>query len=218
MKYQRGLITLITESLANKGIKMQRISLLIVPILALSGCTTTTGQGKTKIIDVSSDDDLGGTGTESADVRAIAERMAREITALRWPRQGEVPRIAVLPVENQTRFRIDPKLLQNKLVKDLVSFGQGKISFLARDNERAVMEERAKKRAGVYDSGNSSKAMAGADYLLKGEMRALSKSSREGVSDYIHYSFTLLDAETTVILWVGDYETKKVGSVGVIYQ
>jgi TolB-like protein len=184
----------------------------------LSGCSTTTAQGKTKVIDVSSDDDLGGTGTESGDVRAIAERMSREIAGIRWPREGETPRIAVLPIENQTRFRIDPKLLQNKLTKDLVNFSQGRVMFLARDNEAAVMAERAKKRAGLYDSGKSSKAMAGADYLLKGEMRSLSKASREGVSDYILYSFQLIDAETTAILWVGDFETKKVGSVGVIYQ
>lgn len=191
---------------------------LLFVIGIYGGCMTTTSQGRTRVIDASSDDDLGGTGTESGDVRAMAERMAREIVGIKWPTQGEIPRIAVLPVENQTRFRVDPKLLQNKLVKDLVSFGQGRISFLARDNERAVMEERAKKRAGIYDSGNSSRAMAGADYLLKGEMRALSKSSRDGVSDYIHYSFTLLNAETSVILWMGEYETKKVGSVGVIYQ
>lgn len=184
----------------------------------LGGCSTTTSQGKTKIIDASSDDDLGGTGTESGDVRTMAERMAREISGIRWPREGAIPRIAVLPIENQTRFRVDPKLLQNKLVKDLLTFAGGRVQFLARDSEAAVMAERAKKRAGMYDSGNTTKAMAGADYLLKGEMRALSKASREGVSDYILYSFQLIDAESAAILWMGDYETKKVGNVGVIYQ
>lgn len=191
---------------------------LFIGVSFFSGCSTVTGQGKTRVIDVSTDDELGGTGTESGDIRSMAEKMAREIAGIRWPRAGEAPRIAVLPIINQSRFRIDPKLLQNKLVRDLVTFARGQVQFLARDTEKDVMAEREKKRAGIYDSGNNTKAMFGADYLLKGEMRALSKSSREGVSDYIHYSFQLIDAETGAILWADDFETKKVGSVGVIYQ
>ncbi len=191
---------------------------LLPALFSLSACRLSTAQGNTKIIDTSADDNLGGNGTSSGDVKAMAERMAREIAGINWPRQGELPRIAVLPIENQTRFRIDPKLLQNKLVKDLVGFAGGKVMFLARDSENAVMAERAKKRAGYYDQGRQTKALAGADYLLKGEMRALSKSTREGTSDYLLYSFTLIDAESGGILWAGDFETKKVGDVGVIYQ
>ena len=37
------------------------------------------------------------------------------------------------------------------------------------------MAERQKKRAGMYDQGESTAAMFGADYFLKGEMRSLSK-------------------------------------------
>ncbi len=192
--------------------------MLLMFVCAQSGCVISTGQGKTKILAPSVDDNLGGTGTESGDVRAMAERMAREIVGINWPTQGVVPRISVLPLDNQTRFRIDPKLLQNKLTKDLVNFANGRVVFLARDSEMAVMNERARKRAGIYDQGKSTKAMAGADYVLKGEMRSLSKASREGVSDYILYSFSLIDAETGVILWMGDYETKKQGTTGVIYQ
>ncbi len=191
---------------------------LLIFVCVQTGCRISTAQGNTKILDPSVDDNLGGTGTESGDVRIMAERMAREIVGISWPAQGVVPRISVLPLDNQTRFRIDPKLLQNKLVKELVTFASGRVMFLARDSEMAVMNERAKKRAGIYDQGKSSKAMAGADYLLKGEMRSLSKASREGVSDYILYSFSLIDAETGGILWMGDYETKKQGSTGVIYQ
>lgn len=193
-------------------------TLLLTSIGFAIGCGTVTARGKTRVIDASADDDLGGTGAESGDIRTVAERMSREIAAIKWPKDGDLPRIAVLPIINQTRFRIDPKLLQNKLVKDLVSFARGQVLFLARDSENDVMMEREKKRAGYYDSGVQKKAMFGADYLLKGEMRALSKSSRKGVSDYILYSFQLIDAESSAILWAGDFETKKVGSVGVIYQ
>jgi TolB-like protein len=183
----------------------------------VSGCATTS-QGNTKILDVAQEDDLGGTGTSSADVRNVAEKIARGIVGIEWPHGGAKPRIAVLPIRNETRFRVDPKLLQNKLVKELVNFSAGKIAFLARDSEQAVMLERGKKRAGIYDSGKKTASLAGADYLLKGEMRALSKASREGVSDYIVYSFELIDAEDSSILWAGEFETKKQGQVGIIYQ
>jgi len=191
----------------------------LLALLGLSGCTTVTAQnGNTKIVDPGSEDSLGGTGTSSNDVQAMAESMARDIAAINWPTIGAEPQIAILPLENHTRFRIDPKLLQNKLVRDLVKFARGKVAFLARDSEDAVMAERAKKRAGMYTAGEKAQAMSGADYLLKGEIRSLSKSSRDGVSDYIVYSFTLINAERGTILWSNDYETKKEGSVSVIYQ
>ncbi len=192
--------------------------ILILLLLGLAGCKYSTLPGNTKILDASEDDNLGGTGTDSGDIKSMAERMAREIAGIDWPKEGVTPRIAVLPLENQTRFRVDPKLLQNKLVKDLVTFSKSQVAYLARDTEQAVMTERTKKRAGMYDQGKASKSMAGADYLLKGEMRSLSKASKSGASDYILYSFQLVDAESGIILWVGDYETKKMSDTGVIYQ
>lgn len=192
--------------------------IILLALLSLSACKYSTLPNNTKILDNSQDDNLGGTGTDSTDVRSMAERMAREISGINWPKVGVTPRVALLPLNNQTRFRIDPQLLQNKLVKDLINFSQGRVSYLARDSEQAVMTERAKKRAGIYDQGKSTLSMAGADYLLKGEMRSLSKASREGVSDYIVYSFQLIDAESGVILWMGDYETKKMSQTGVVYQ
>jgi len=197
---------------------MNQKVLILFLVLGFAGCKYSALPGKTKVLEASQDDNLGGTGTDSADIRAMADRMAREIAAIQWPKSGTKPRIAVLPLENQTRFRVDPKLLQNKLLKDLIKFSGGSVSYLARDTEQAVMVERSKKRAGMYDHGKQAATMAGADYLLKGEMRSLSKASREGVSDYILYSFQLVDSETGVILWVGDYETKKAGETGVVYQ
>ena len=187
-------------------------------LLLQLGCMTTTRQGHTKILDADADDGLGGTGTESGDIRSVAQRMSREIVGIQWPAKGSIPRIAVIPLNNQTRFRIDPKLLQNKLLKELVKNAHGRVMFLARDSEQAVIAEREKKRAGMYDSGRQDAAMAGADYLLKGEMRGLAKASREGNSDYIVYTFQLIDAESGGILWMGDYETKKAADVDAVYQ
>jgi TolB-like protein len=49
-------------------------------------------------------------------------------------------------------------------------------------------------------------------------MRSLSKAAGGQTSDYLVYSFKLVNAETGGILWMDDFETKKAGDTGVIYQ
>ena len=49
-------------------------------------------------------------------------------------------------------------------------------------------------------------------------MAIVAKTNSSEVSDYIVYSFQLINAETAAILWMGDYETKKAGETGVVYQ
>ncbi|MEM7402745.1 MAG: hypothetical protein AAF310_01820 [Myxococcota bacterium] len=169
------------------------------------------------MLDASAQDTLGGTGTSSADIRTIADRMARAIAGIKIE-GDQKPQVNMLPIQNSTRFRIDPGILRNKLMAELMKRTAGKWKFIARDSEQQVMQERDKKRAGLYDAGSTSKTLLGADYLLKGEMRALSKASRDGVSDYIVYSFQLINAEDAQIVWMDDYETKKQSAVGVMYQ
>jgi TolB-like protein len=201
-------------------VSLLSVALTAAVVMSVAGSTAcgTPAQTKTRILDPDADDNLGGTGTDSGDVRTIAERISRSLIGINWPKAGEVPQIAVLPLDNQSRFRIDPVLIQNKLVKELVNKSAGRLSFLARDSEAAVLEERAKKRGGLYDAGNTTEAMAGADYLLRGEMRSLTKSAGAETSDYIVYSFKLVNAETGAILWMDDYETKKAAETGVVYQ
>ncbi|MBH1988807.1 MAG: hypothetical protein I8H75_04370 [Myxococcaceae bacterium] len=168
--------------------------LIILLLVAATGCKPQTLPKATKVLDAGQGDNLGGTTADPTDVRTMAERMAREILSIDWPKAGLLPRVALSPLDNQTRFRIDPKLLQNKLVKDLIAFSKGRVAFWAQNSEKS--------------------RIVGTDYCLNGEMRSLSKASKEGVSDYIVYSFQLVDAETGVILWMGDYEAKKLGKTG----
>ena len=50
-------------------------------LLASTACYTTS-QGKTKVLDPDADDALGGTGTESGDIRTIAERYQNQYDAV----------------------------------------------------------------------------------------------------------------------------------------
>jgi PBP1b-binding outer membrane lipoprotein LpoB len=174
-------------------LNLLRYSLLLAGLLLLNSCSSVTKQSrKTTIMDASQEDTLGGTGTSSADIRSMAERMAREISGLKWPDNKVKVRIALTTIDNQTRFPINPNIIKDRLLTDLVEFSQGtKLQFTENAN--------------------------GADYFLSARLTALSKGSTEGVSDYLLYSFKLIDKADTVE-WMKAYETKKQGSVGVMYR
>jgi TolB-like protein len=159
---------------------------------------------------------LGGTGMESNDVRSIAEQIARGVNA-KLGTEGDRALIAVTPITNASRFRVDTELVRKKLTHDLVAHSEG-ATYLARDFEAGVAAERVDKRAGKYDHRELTRAMHGADYFLVGSMRGLSKTAYAGMSDYLLYSFELVDAETGGIVWAGDYETKKRASIDVVYR
>ena len=58
----------------------------------------------------------------------------------------------------------------------------------------------------------------GADYILTGSLDGMSASSREGVSDYVLYSFQLIDADTSVLVWEDYAEIKKQGLTDAVYR
>jgi len=58
-----------------------------------------------------------------------------------------------------------------------------------------------------------------ADYILTGELSALSKAVQGGDrSDYVIMSFQLIEPSSNELLWEDAYETKKVSRRGVLYK
>lgn len=176
---------------------MRKLALLLV-LAVIHGfltwsCVSVTRQAKgTTILAESQEDTLGGTGTSSADIRSMAERMARDIATVSYPKNKETVRIAITIVDNQTRFPINPNIIKDRLLTDLVEFSQGGMLRFTENPD-------------------------GADYLLSSRITALSKGSSAGVSDYLLYSFKMVDRDDTVV-WMRAYETKKQGDVGVMYR
>jgi hypothetical protein len=176
-------------------------ALVVVAVLAVSttACAPLrTTQGATVALDADVDDGLGGTGIESGDVRAAADEMARALAHELKHGEGEAARVAVLPVVNRTRFRIDPALVQNHLVHDLMTQSRRRFALVA-------------VRRGAETSTVTTNA------VLKTELRSLTKDNGAVTSDYVEYWFALEDRDGT-ILWSGMYETKRASSVDVIYQ
>ncbi|MFA6129689.1 MAG: penicillin-binding protein activator LpoB [Candidatus Omnitrophota bacterium] len=198
-----------------------RLSVIIFGAFCLflaAGCSTVE-TSYTKTIQPDQDDGLGGTGIESTDIRTVARNMAASI--LDVPQisrvQGAAPKVALLPVKNSTRFIINKDIFTKKIRIELNQNAMGKITFLARDRMDDILKERQAKRDGLVGSSKQ-EDIKGVDFYLTGELMGLSKANNGDRSDYISMSFQLIDAETSEVVWENEYEVKRVGTAGVVYQ
>lgn len=179
----------------------------------VSGCAPLSRR-----IDPDQDDELGGTGIDSADVRTIASEMARDLLGIeRIAKAATPPRIAIKEISNNTTFVIDTGIFMEKIQTLLIQNCGGKIEFLARDQLDTITEERQMKREGVYSAGDQ-KSLLGADYFLTGNFKSISKARGGDRSDYIQYTFKLFDAESSQIVWQDFVDVKKIGESGTIYR
>ena len=192
---------------------MNRVVLLAALCL---GCATKTK--KTTYVNPDAYGEVEGTGLEARDVRAVASQMVRELLGSSVMQGFEgVPRIAVMPVKNRSRFLIDQEIFTTLITDLLIDNAAGKVAILDRSIVEQIMAERDMKRGGQVDNAGL-KAMAGADYFLSGEVRSLSASNEKAQSDYVVIRFQLTDAETGIVGWSNSFEMKKEGSWGVMYQ
>ena len=189
---------------------------LLAAVLA-AGCAH-----KAKYVDPDAESRVEGTGIESRDMRAVADQMTAELIAspvlATWADKGNAPRIAVIPVENRSRFLIDQDIITTLITDQLVQGAIGKLAVVNREQMDEILAEREAKRSGDVDSKGDFKALAGVEYFLEGEVRSLSASTTKAQTDYVVVRFQLTDAESGVIGWSNSYEMKKEGGWGVMYQ
>lgn len=197
--------------------KYFKLSVLILFAMMLSSCASVP-VSHSNVIMPDSDDALGGTGIESTDILTASRKMA--ISILEVPEimnaQG-TPRVALLPVKNNTRFIINKDIFTQKIRIELNKNATGKVRFLARDRMGDILKEREAKRKNLVTASKEGD-IYGVDFYLTGELTGLSKAVSNNRSDYILMSFQLIDAETSDIIWEDSYEIKRVGEAGVVYQ
>ncbi len=209
---------------------MKRLSLvcsstaLPLAVALLAGCSSGVSNPSGVPVTVMKADEQGfvaGTGVESQDLVSVTDKMARSV--LKTPEivnaQG-VPRVVLLPVENQTRFAINKDIFLDRIRSQLNSKGQGKVRFLARDRMPALEQERELKRSGQLTSSSDPNVqeLKGADFFLTGKLSGLTTKTKAGVSDYILYTFQLVDARTSDILWEDSAGIKKQGVEDAAYR
>lgn len=164
---------------------------------------------------------VAGTGVESQDLVAVTDKMARSILNVPAIATAERPPVIVLdPVVNETRFPINKDLFLTRIRGQLIAKAQGKVEFLARDRWETLQKERALKRAGEVTAATDPNVQEfkGADYFLTGKLQSLTTRTSQGVSDYILYSFQLINARTSAIVWEDQAEIKKQGLEDAAYR
>lgn len=164
---------------------------------------------------------VAGTGVESQDLVAVTDKMARSILGVPEIANAQVtPRIVLDPVVNESRFPINKDIFLTRIRTQLNSKAAGKVRFLARENMAALEKERNLKQSGQVTSSSDPNVVEfkGADYFLTGKLQGLSTKTSNGISDYILYSFQLISARTSEIVWEDSAEIKKQGLEDAAYR
>jgi PBP1b-binding outer membrane lipoprotein LpoB len=162
-----------------------------------------------------------GTGVESQDLVAVTDKMSRGILGLdRVARAATPPNVVLEPVVNETRFPINKDIFLTRIRASLNSKAQGKVIFLAREQIAALEKERELKRTGqvLSTSDPTVQEFKGADYFLTGKLQGMTTKAKAGVSDYVLYTFQLIDARSSVIVWEDLAEIKKQGLEDAAYR
>lgn len=194
-------------------------------LLWLAGCASDGVQSPAghPVVEMGADEKgfVQGTGIESQDLVAVSDKMARSILAVPQIAQAATPPVIVLdPVQNKTRFPINKDIFLTRLRTRLSSQATGRVQFLARDRMAALERERDLKAAGQVTASSDPRVVEfkGADFFLTGSLESISTRTSQGQSDYVLYSFQLIDARTSVIVWEDAAEIKKQGLEDAAYR
>lgn len=203
---------------------MSRFLLPLVALVALPLALSSCGRRDAfniRDVDPGQAGEVRSLGPESQDVIRLADLMTRSLLAQDVIRDApHPPTIAMLPMENNTRFAFNQEVFTTRLRAELNRRAEGRLRFVARHVLDDVQTERDMRRSGEvdYDPERRTRAIAGADFFLVGRVDGLSMRSRAGDSEYSVYSFELVDTETTITVWQDLYEVRREGRDDVIYR
>ncbi len=164
---------------------------------------------------------VAGTGIESQDLVSVTDRMARSILGVQQIANAKnAPYVVLEPVVNATRFPINKDIFLSRIRAGLNMNAQGKVRFLAREQMKALEREQELKRSGQVTSSTDPNIVEfkGADFFLTGKLEGLTTSTSQGRSDYVLYTFQLIDARTSEITWEASAEIKKQGLEDAAYR
>jgi len=204
---------------------LTRTASVAVAALLLAGCASSGVKNPSGVEATEMRPDergfVGGTGTESTDIVTVTDMIAREILSVPQIANAQTPpRVVLEPVENNTRFAINKDMFLDRIRGLLSRSAHGKVQFLARNNMAALERERQMKQSGQVTSTSDPNVQEfkGADYFLTGKLNSHTTRTKAGVSDYMMYSFQLVDARTSDIVYENFHEVKKQGLEDAAYR
>ena len=199
------------------------IALIATALLGTLACTNINSPNGPSVTELRPGERgfVAGLGVESQDLVTISEKMARGILGAEPIANAKGKPVVVLePINNGTRFPIDQDIFLTRIRVALSGNAQGKIQFVAREHIEKLEAERDRKLAGQVTGGEKIKGnqFKGADFILTGSFKAISSRGNAGASDYILYTFQLINPDNSDIVWEGFHEIKKQGKDDVTYR
>ncbi|MBI4028393.1 MAG: penicillin-binding protein activator LpoB [Verrucomicrobia bacterium] len=188
-------------------------------VVWIVGCASEAPPPPPQYVDPGAQGTIAGVGIESQDLIAATDKMVRkllETPELQSHKDGPAT-IGLLPVENRTRFSIDKEIFTTRMKALLNEKARGQLRFVARDRIDPIRKEKELKDRGEV-TGGSRRKLHGVDYFLTGELSSLSTATSQGKSDYMLFTFRLIDAETSDEVWEGFHELKKQGVEDAVYR
>jgi PBP1b-binding outer membrane lipoprotein LpoB len=164
---------------------------------------------------------VAGTGIESQDLVAVTDKMGRSILNIpQITNAVGTPCIVLDPIKNETRFPINKDIFLTRIQDELIRQAAGRVTFLARDRMETLQHEKELKQSGQVTASADPAAVEfkGADFFLTGSLQGIGTRTDAGASDYILYSFQLIDARTSAIVWADSAEIKKQGQSDAAYR
>jgi PBP1b-binding outer membrane lipoprotein LpoB len=164
---------------------------------------------------------VAGTGVESQDLVAVTDKMAKSVLTTPQIQNAQgTPRVVLDPVINETRFPINKDIFLTRIRAELNTKARGKVIFLARERMATLERERQMKQSGQVTASADPNVVEfkGADFFLTGKLSGLTTRTSAGTSDYILYTFQLVDARTSDIIWEDSAEIKKQGLEDAAYR
>ena len=199
------------------------IALIATALLGTLACTNINSPNGPSVTELRPGERgfVAGLGVESQDLVTISEKMARGILGAEPIANAKGKPVIVLePINNGTRFPIDKDIFLTRIRVALSGNAQGKIQFVAREHIEKLEAERDRKLAGQVTGGEKIKGnqFKGADFILTGSFKAISSRGNAGASDYILYTFQLINPDNSDIVWEGFHEIKKQGNDDITYR
>jgi PBP1b-binding outer membrane lipoprotein LpoB len=194
----------------------------------ISGCASSSGvknPSGVPVTEMKADERgfVAGTGIESQDIVTVADKMARAIvTVPEIANAPAMPRVVLLPVKNESRFPINKDIFLEEIMSLLNERANGKVRFLARDRMADLERERELKQTGQVTTTAATdlnrSQFKGADFMLTGKLMSQTTKTAAGTSDYVLYTFELIDPNTSEIIWQGRHNVKKQGLEDAAYR
>ncbi|MEY4762808.1 MAG: hypothetical protein RLZZ200_2664 [Pseudomonadota bacterium] len=168
---------------------------------------------------------VAGTGVESQDIDAMVDVMSRDLLATQEIAGRTVaPRILCddSDFQNVGSQAFDKGMITDSIRVKLNRASKGRMVFVDRDSMARTLQERELKRSGVTDVGTTglTKALAGADFRLKGKIRQLvARNNNNGmIQRRTQVTFEMVDNESGVLVWSNEYMFTKAGADDIVYQ